>query len=97
MVALPAVMVALAPFQASVQPLPQPVKSRLVEGGFWHRGCPVPLSGLRLLSVTYRGFDSRSHAGQLVVNRRAARPLAGVFRRLYANRFPVRHMRFEDF
>ena len=96
-IALPAVMAALAPFQASVQPLSQPVKTQLEQGGFWHRGCPVPLSGLRMLTVTYRGFDRRSHTGRLVVNRRAARPLAGVFRRLYANRFPIRHMAFEDF
>ncbi len=96
-VALPAVMVALAPFQASVKPLPQPVKAQLKQGGFWHRGCPVPLSGLRLLTVTHRGFDGQSHRGQLIVHRSAARPLAGVFRRLYANRFAIRHMRLAHF
>jgi hypothetical protein len=95
--ALPALVLALAPYQASVKPLPQPVKAQLKSGGFWHRGCPVGLSGLRLLTVTYYGFDRRSHTGQLVVNARAARPLAGVFRRLYALRFPIRHMRFRDF
>jgi hypothetical protein len=88
---------ASASFESSVRSLPAPMKERLRDGGFWHRGCPVGLSGLRLLSVTYRGFDGRSHRGQLVVNRRAGRPLAGVFRRLYANRFPIRHMRFADF
>ncbi len=97
-VALPALLIALAPsFQSSVEPLPGPVKKRLVSGGYWHRGCPVPLSGLRLLTVTHRGFDGRAHPGQLVVNRRAARPLAGVFRRLYRLRFPIRHMRLDDF
>ena len=95
--ALPALVLALAPYQASVKPLPQPVKSQLKSGGFWHRGCPVPLSGLRLLTVTHYGFDRRSHTGQLVVNASAARPLAGVFRRLYELRFPIRHMRFRDF
>jgi hypothetical protein len=97
MVALPALLVALAPFQSSVEPLPRPMKAQLERGGFWHRGCPVPLSGLRLLTVTHRGFDGFSHTGQLVVNRSAARPLAGVFRRLYRLRFPIRHMRFDDF
>jgi len=96
-VALPALLLALGPFHASVKPLPQPMKAQLKSGGFWHRGCPVPLSGLRLLSVTHVGFDGRSHTGQLVVNRNAARPLAGVFRQLYRLRFPIRHMRFDDF
>src|SRR5213076_990719 len=33
---------------------------------------------------------------QLVVNRTAARPLARVFRRLYALRFRIRHMQLAD-
>ncbi len=86
-----------APFRAAVAPLPEAMKAQLSRGGFWHRGCPVPLSGLRLLSVTHQGFDRRAHTGQLVVHRRAARPLAGAFRRLYRFRFPIRHMRFADF
>ena len=95
-VALPAILFALAPFHSSIDPLPQPVKAQLKAGGFWHKGCPVALSDLRLLSVSYRGFDRRAHDGQLVVGERAARPLAGVFRKLYRLRFPIRHMRFED-
>jgi hypothetical protein len=81
----------------SVASLPQPMQARLRAGGFWHRGCPVPLSGLRLLTVSYRGFDGRLHSGQLVVNGAAAEPLKQVFRRLYRLRFPVRHIGFADF
>ena len=95
--ALPALLVALASFQSSVEPLPKPMKAQLKQGGFWQRGCPVGLSELRLLTVAHRGFDGGSHTGQLVVNRRAARPLAGAFRKMYALRFPIRHMRFDDF
>jgi hypothetical protein len=52
----------------------------------------VPLSQLRLLTVTYRGFDSRGHTGHLVVNEAAAAPLLAVFRRLYELHFPIREM-----
>jgi len=97
LVALPAMLLALTPFASSVEPLPQPVQKQLKAGGFWHRGCPVPLSGLRLLTVSHRGFDGRAHTGQLVVNRRAAQPLARSFRRLHALRFPIRHMQLSDF
>jgi len=96
-VALPTVLLALTPFQASSEPLPQPVRAQLKAGGFWHRGCPVALSGLRLLTVTHRGFDGRPHSGRLIVNRRAARPLARVFRKLYGLHFPIRHMQLADF
>jgi D-alanyl-D-alanine carboxypeptidase-like protein len=96
-VAIPAVALALAGFHSSVQPLPQPVKKQLKQRGFWHRGCPVGLSGLRLLTVSHRDFHGRTRQGQLVVNASATRPLARVFRRLYRLRFPIRHMRFADF
>jgi hypothetical protein len=86
----------LAPFHSSVEPLTKPVRAQLKAGGFWHKGCPVALSDLRLLTVSYRDFDRRAQTGQLVVNKTAARPLARVFRRLYRQGFRIRHMRFED-
>jgi hypothetical protein len=95
--ALPAVLLALAPFHSSSRTLPSPVSSQLKAGGFWHKGCPVALSGLRLLTVSYRGFDGHSHAGQLIVNRAATGPLARSFRRLYELRFSIRHMALADF
>ena len=94
--ALPAVLLALAPFQSSIGPLPQPVQAQLKARGFWHQGCPVALSGLRLLTVSYRDFNGHTQTGQLVVNRSAARPLASVFRQLYGLHFPIRHMRLAD-
>jgi D-alanyl-D-alanine carboxypeptidase len=86
---------ALSPFQFSIQPLPAPVRAE-VRATAWHPGCPVPLSGLRLLTVSYRGFDGRMYTGQLVVNRSAAAPLARVFGQLYRIGFPIRHMSVSD-
>ena len=87
---------ALVAFHSSVQPLPAPVRAELA-GRFWHAGCPVSLSQLRVLTVAYWGFDGRGHTGQLVVNQQVAAPLVRVFRRLYALRFPIRHMQLSDF
>jgi D-alanyl-D-alanine carboxypeptidase-like protein len=95
--AVPAMVVALAPgFQSSVQPLPQPVQTQLKAAGVWHRGCPVGLSDLRLLTVSHRDFRGRTRTGQLVVNKSATAPLRRVFRRLYALRFPIRHLTLAD-
>jgi hypothetical protein len=95
--AVPAALVALAPsFQSSIEPLPRPVQTQLRTSGSWHRGCPVPMSGLRLLTVSHRDFRGRTQTGQLVVNRAAAAPLRRVFRRLYALHFPIRHMQLDD-
>jgi hypothetical protein len=91
-----AVAVALVPgFHAKVQPIPPAVRARMT-GVSWHPGCPVPLSDLRLLTLTYRGFDGRAHSGQLVANRDAAATLVSVFRKLYAARFPIRRMQLVD-
>ena len=96
--ALPLASLALAtPFQSSIEPLPGPVKARLKAGGYWQKGCPVPLSNLRLLTVSHRGWRGRTREGQLIVNRSAAPKLRVAFRRLYALHFPIRHMRLRDY
>jgi hypothetical protein len=76
-------------FRASVRPLPSAFRSAMSS---WRPGCPVAPGELRLLSVTYLGFDGRAHLGRLVVNATAARPLASVFERLYDVRFPIRRI-----
>jgi len=93
---IPLVAVAVASFHSVIRPLSAPVRTELKSRGFWHQSCPVTLAQLRVLTVTYRGFDDRVHTGQLVVNEDAAAPLAHVFRRLYELRFPIRHMRLAD-
>jgi hypothetical protein len=95
-IAVPMAVAALGAFHVSVKPLPAPVRSE-VRARAWHPGCPAPLSGMRLLTVSYWGFDGHAHAGQLVVDAQAAAPLAKVFRRLYRLRFPIHHMRLADF
>ena len=79
-------------FRGTVAPL-GPAQRAQMTGVSWHEGCPVPLSGLRLLTVLHWGFDGSVHTGRLVVHTSAARPLLSVFRRLYKARFPIRRMR----
>ena len=92
LLALPFVVLA---FHTSIKPLPPPLRAQLT-GRYWHQGCPVPLSRLRVLTVTHWGFDGGVHTGQIIVNQNAAAPLARVFARLYELRFPIRHMRLAD-
>jgi hypothetical protein len=93
--ALSALLLALPPFHAAIRPL-APAEGAQLNGEFWHAGCPVPLSGLRLLTVSYWDSTGRAETGELVVSRRAAAPLAKVFGQLYRLRFPIRHMHFVD-
>jgi hypothetical protein len=58
----------------------------------YRAGCPVGPSELRLLRMSYWGFDGRSHTGTLVAHGAVAQDLVTVFERLYRARFPIRRM-----
>ena len=58
----------------------------------WHPGCPVAFSRLRLITMTYRGFDHKVHTGRLVVNAAVTGKLITVFRTRFAMRYPIRRM-----
>jgi hypothetical protein len=62
---------ALPPYHAQVAPL-SPAQRTAMTPRVWRPGCPVPLSDLRRVTLTYVGFDGRAHRGALVVNRSVA-------------------------
>jgi hypothetical protein len=82
---------ALRPFRGSVERLSPKLRRRMT-GVSWHRGCPVGLRDLRLVSATYRDFHGRSRQGRLVVNEDHAKGMLAVLKRTYAKRFPIRRM-----
>ena len=47
---------------------------------------------LRLLHLSYWGFDGQVHVGAMVVNTGVTQAVIAVFGRLYAHRFPIRKM-----
>ena len=98
MLRLASVALALAapPFHYSVQPVPAQVRAEIVSAGLYRAECPVTFRQLRVLTVSHWDFTGTATTGQLVVNRSAAVPLATVFRKLYALRFPIRHMQLAD-
>lgn len=79
-----------ATHEAGVARLTAAQRHDIKAAGEWHRGCPVWMSQLRVLSYRYHGFDRKTHLGQIVVNAKVAQPLSTVFAKLYAMRFPIR-------
>jgi hypothetical protein len=71
-------------------------QARRMTGLSWHRGCPVALRELRLLTLTHWGFDGKQHTGRLVVHRDVSGEVVRAFRDLYADRFPIRRMVLVD-
>ncbi|MGZ8744269.1 MAG: CapA family protein [Nocardioides sp.] len=83
-----------AGFEASVHRIGPALQQRMASS---HGDrCPVAWRDLRLLRLTHVGFDGRDHRGELVVAAPYARPVTGVFRKLYDARWPIRRMRTVD-
>jgi D-alanyl-D-alanine carboxypeptidase len=59
-------------------------------------GCPVGPSELRRLEVSHWDFAGRRRVGSIVVRATEARDVLSVFRKLYAARFPIRHLRLVE-
>lgn len=78
-------------FLAVITPVDRWTRASMV-GVSWEEGCPVPISDLRVIYMTHRGFDGRTHVGRLMVHRDVAVDVARVFGTLYDHRFPIRRM-----
>jgi hypothetical protein len=85
----------MAVYRARTSAIPAWMRRRMI-GVSWRPGCPVGPGQLRLLTVSYWGFDHVVHRGQLIVNQSAARPLIRAFRLLFAAGYPIRQMRVVD-
>jgi hypothetical protein len=79
------------PFRGTIAVI-GPAQAKRMTGVSWRSSCPVALRDLRLLTMTYRGFDGHVHTGTLVVHRDLARAVVGAFRELYSSGFPIRRM-----
>ncbi|MCW2739195.1 CapA family protein [Nocardioides sp.] len=82
-------------YEATVAPIDSALAARM-RGSSHRRGCPVPLSDLRHLTMTYRGFGGLARTGEMVVHRRFARDVTEVFERLYDVGYPIARMRLVD-
>ena len=78
-------------FDGRVIRLPRGLREEM-RGTTWRPGCPVPLDDLRLLRLTYRGFDGRIRRGPMVVHEDVAEDVLWVFGRLFRARFPLKHV-----
>ena len=81
------------PFSYSVSPISPAFRAQMTS---WHQGCPVPVSDLRLVSVSFWGFDGRAHRGKLILHKSYTSPVISALRTLYGGRFPIRRMQLVE-
>lgn len=81
-------------FASSVAKIDDDVTARL--SASWRPGCPVPLSNLRLVTITHWGYDGRARQGEVVVHTDYAEKIRGVFAALFEAGFPIDQVRLVD-
>ncbi|SEG77030.1 D-alanyl-D-alanine carboxypeptidase [Nonomuraea solani] len=63
----------------------------------WRSGCPVHFRDLRLITMTYWGFDGKPHTGgELVVRKTVTDDIVTVMKKLYDWRWPIKQMKLVD-
>ncbi|WP_228010924.1 M15 family metallopeptidase [Nonomuraea phyllanthi] len=62
----------------------------------WRPGCPVHYRDLRLITMSYWGFDDKPHTGEMVVRKTVTDDVVTVFRKLYDWRWPIKQMKLVD-
>jgi hypothetical protein len=62
----------------------------------WRPGCPVGPDQLRMIHLTYWGFDGQAHPGAIVVNAAVVNAVVTIFKTLYNERFPIFEMVPQD-
>ena len=82
-------------FSARSSKISSSLKERM-KGKSWHKGCPVPIRRLRLIRVSYHGFDGETHTGRLVAHKDAVDALTSSLRAMYEAGFKIRRMYLVD-
>lgn len=79
------------PFFSQISAIPSALQQQM-QMYTWHPGCPVNLSDLAYVQLSYWGFDNKSHQGILIVNAKVAENVVDIFKQLYVIKFPIAKM-----
>ncbi len=79
----------------AAQTIPEAVFARM-DGKTFGKKCTTKRSDLRYVRVLHYGFDGKTHAGELVVNKGIAKDIVKIFRQLYKNKYPIEKMKLAD-
>jgi len=71
----------------------QEIKIRMIKGGSWRKSCPVDLTKLRYLQVTYQDFHDKSQIGELIVHEEVIQSVIKIFEELYTIKYPIHQMK----
>ena len=57
----------------------------------------VDTNNLSYLKITYWGFDSKTHVGEMIVNKKVAQEVLAIFKEVYNKKYPIEKMKLIDY
>ncbi len=82
-------------FIGTISAIPENIQQKII-GHSWHEGCPVKLSELAYLKISYWGYDNKPHVGVLIINKILAKETVNIFKKLYDIKYPIQEMKIYD-
>ena len=83
------------PFKSRIDPISKKIQLKMQRYNV-QQGCPIPLSELATVKLSYWGFDKKPHVGVLIVNKALAEEVVEIFKVLYLKKFPIERMELMD-
>jgi len=77
---------------AEISPAPTDALKR----SSWTEECPIKATDLAYVVMPYWGFDNQAHTGEMLISKKYAKQVAGVFEYMYEERFPIEEMRITN-
>ena len=79
----------------TISPIPDNIFAKM-QGKSYKDNCTVSRDDLRYLKVLHRGFDGRTHTGELIVNKMIAENVLDIFMKLYNEGYQIEKIRLID-
>lgn len=67
-----------------------------IDGKSYKKNCPIPLDELRYLHVLHKDLSGKTLEGELICNIKIAEPLTDIFKKLFAENYPIEKIRLID-
>jgi SH3-like domain-containing protein len=83
-------------FESNIADIPPDFQKQMTKYT-WRKGCPVALSSLAYVTVSYWGFDDKVHHGIVIIHKNLANDLVAIFNELYQIKFPIQKIKPIEF
>jgi hypothetical protein len=80
-------------FSSSIESLSAAYQNQFIKEKFWNEDCPVKLSELSNVKVTYWGIDEKLHQGEIIIHKQLANEVVNIFHELFLIKFPIYEMK----